>query len=41
MKAHPVRVGGVAIYETGTILGKALAPLANGRGTIEVLLMMR
>jgi hypothetical protein len=41
MKARPVVVGGVAIYPTGTILGKALAPLATGRGTIEVLLMMR
>ena len=41
MKARPVVVGGVAIYPTGTILGKALAPLASGRGTIEVLLMMR
>jgi hypothetical protein len=41
MKARAVDVGGVAIYPTGTILGKALAPLASGRGTIEVLLMMR
>ena len=41
MRARPAFVQGVAIYPTGTILGKALAPLRTGRGTIEVLLMLR
>jgi hypothetical protein len=41
MKARPVVVGGVAIYPTGTILGKALAPLKAGNGVIQVLLMSR
>jgi hypothetical protein len=41
MKAPRVVVGGVAIYATGTILGKALAPLHAGKGTIEVLVLAR
>jgi hypothetical protein len=41
MKAPRVVVGGVAIYPTGTILGKAMAPLKAGNGVIQVLLMMR
>jgi hypothetical protein len=41
MKAPRVLVGGIAIYPTGTILGKALAPLRSGSGVIQVLLMTR
>jgi hypothetical protein len=41
MKASPVVVGGVAIYPTGTILGKALEPLAQGKGAIKVLVTLR
>jgi hypothetical protein len=41
MKASRVMVGGIAIYRTGTILGKALGPLKSGKGVIQVLLMTR
>ena len=41
MKAKPVSVAGVEIYPTGTILGKALEPLAGERGVIRVLVMAR
>jgi len=41
MRAKPTLVHGVAIYPTGTILGKALQPLGTGRGQIQVLLMSR
>ena len=41
MKARARRVGGVAIYPQGTIVGKALQSLPHGRGVIEVLLMSR
>jgi hypothetical protein len=41
MRATPTLVHGLAIYPTGTILGKALQPLSSGRGEIQVLLMAR
>src|SRR5205823_5424459 len=41
MKAPFVVVGGVKIYPTGAILGKALEPLKRGKGVIEVLVMLR
>ena len=41
MKARPELVGGVAVYPTGAILGKALEPLAAGTGTISVLVTLR
>ncbi|HZS04976.1 MAG TPA: hypothetical protein VFD58_09095 [Blastocatellia bacterium] len=41
MKASPVRVGRVKIYRTGTILGKALEPLRQGKGVIKVLITLR
>jgi hypothetical protein len=41
MRATPVRVGGVDIYPTGAMLGKALEPLAAGQGRIKVLLTVR
>jgi hypothetical protein len=40
-RAVPVMVHGVALYATGTILGKALEPLGRGKGTIEVLVNTR
>jgi hypothetical protein len=41
MKASSTVVGGVAIYPTGAILGKALETLRGGTGLIEVLVMLR
>src|SRR5262249_34169388 len=41
MKAPRLVVGGVAVYPTGAILGKALQPLARGKGVIRVLVMLR
>jgi hypothetical protein len=41
MKASAVRVHGVAIYPTGSILGKAIEPLRHGNGTIKALVMLR
>jgi hypothetical protein len=40
MKASPAIVNGTAVYPAGTILGKALEPLAGSRGVIRVLVMM-
>lgn len=36
MKAQPVNIGGIEIYRPGTIVGKALEPLKEGRGKILV-----
>jgi hypothetical protein len=41
MKAKPVVIGGVSIYPTGAILGKALQPLDASRGVIDVLVTLR
>jgi hypothetical protein len=41
MKAAPVVVSGIEIYRPGTILGKALEPLAQGTGVIKVFVSMR
>jgi hypothetical protein len=41
MKASPVLVGGVQIYPTGAILGKALEPLEAGTGIILALITLR
>ncbi|HKO42430.1 MAG TPA: hypothetical protein VJU84_04020, partial [Pyrinomonadaceae bacterium] len=38
MRSRPIRVGGKLIHRPGTIIGKALEPLAKGRGEILVLL---
>ncbi len=38
MKASPVLVGGVEIYRTGTILGKAMSALKEGKGMVLVTL---
>jgi hypothetical protein len=41
MKSQPIDVGGVKIHRPGTIIGKALEPLANGTGEILVLLSLQ
>jgi hypothetical protein len=41
MKASPVIVGGVEIYPTGALLGKAMEELKDGHGVIKVLLSLR
>jgi hypothetical protein len=41
MRAEPHIVEGVAIYPTGTILGKALEPLEYGIGVIRALVMQQ
>jgi hypothetical protein len=41
MRSRAVKVGGVPIYRTGTILGKALDALPSGQGVIRVLVTLR
>ena len=41
MKSMPVRVGGRQLHRPGTIVGKALEPLAKGRGEILILLSLQ
>ncbi|HEY9286015.1 MAG TPA: hypothetical protein VIP46_21370 [Pyrinomonadaceae bacterium] len=41
MRSEPVMVGGVAMHRPGTLIGKALEPLAGGTGEILVLLSMQ
>lgn len=41
MKSVPVKVGGVQMHRPGTIIGKALEPLAKGSGEILVLLSLQ
>ncbi|MDQ3011881.1 MAG: hypothetical protein M3X11_14380, partial [Acidobacteriota bacterium] len=41
MKSHPIRVTGTLIHRPGTIIGKALEPLAKGQGEILVLLSLQ
>jgi hypothetical protein len=41
MKSLPVRVGGSRLHRPGTIIGKALEPLAGGKGEILVLLSLQ
>jgi hypothetical protein len=41
MKASPILMRGVKVYRTGTILGKALEPLKEGKGVIKMLVMLR
>jgi hypothetical protein len=41
MKSMPIIVRGVRIHRPGTIVGKALEPLANGQGKILVLLSLQ
>lgn len=41
MKSEPVSIGGVQIHRPGTLIGKALEPLAKGQGEILVLLSLQ
>jgi hypothetical protein len=41
MRSLPVRVGGARLHRPGTIIGKALEPLAKGQGEILVLLSLQ
>ncbi len=41
MKSEPVNLGGVQLHRPGTLIGKALEPLAKGSGTILVLLSLQ
>jgi len=41
MKSEPVNIGGVLIHRPGTLIGKALEPLAKGQGEILVLLSLQ
>lgn len=41
MVSRPLRVGGTWIHRPGTIIGKALEPLASGEGEILVLLSLQ
>jgi hypothetical protein len=41
MKSEPVNLGGVQIHRPGTLIGKALEPLAKGAGEILVLLSLQ
>lgn len=41
MKSAPVEIGGTRIHRPGTLIGKALEPLASGTGKILVLLSLQ
>jgi hypothetical protein len=41
MKSVAVKIGGVRIHRPGTLIGKALEPLAQGKGEILVLLSLQ
>ncbi len=41
MKSEPVEISGRKFHQPGTIIGKALEPLASGRGEILVLLSLQ
>ena len=41
MKSMPLDIGGVRIHRPGTLIGKALEPLAGGASEILVLLSMQ
>ncbi len=41
MRSAPIDVGGVSIHRPGTVLGKALEPLTEGRGDILMLLLLQ
>lgn len=41
MKSEPVNLGGVPFHRPGTLIGKALEPLAKGEGEILVLLSLQ
>src|SRR5712692_1115019 len=41
MKSEPVNLGGIQLHRPGTLIGKALEPLAKGKGEILVLLSLQ
>ena len=41
MRSMPVTVNGQTMHRPGTIIGKAMQPLASGSGEIMVLLSMQ
>ena len=41
MRSQPVEIGGIAVHRPGTLLGKALEPLAEGQRDILVLLTLQ
>ena len=41
MKAQPAMVNGFPMYQSGTVIGKALETLEGGTGLIKVLVMLR
>jgi hypothetical protein len=41
MKSEPINIGGVQLHRPGTLIGKALEPLAKGDGEILVLLSLQ
>jgi hypothetical protein len=41
MRSEPVKMGELQIHRPGTLIGKALEPLANGKGEILVLLLLQ
>jgi hypothetical protein len=41
MKASPLVMNGISFYAPGTIIGKALQPLASGTGMIDVLVTLQ
>jgi hypothetical protein len=41
MRSEPVKVGEVQMHRPGTLIGKALEPLADGKGEILVLLLLQ
>jgi hypothetical protein len=41
MRSEPVMIGGIAMHRPGTLLGKALQPLSEGRGEVLVLLTLQ
>jgi hypothetical protein len=41
MKSEPIKIGGVHLHRPGTLIGKALEPLAKGQCEILVLLSLQ
>jgi hypothetical protein len=41
MKAQATTINGFPMYQSGTLIGKALEPLESGTGLIKVLVMLR
>jgi hypothetical protein len=41
MKAAKVRVGGIAFFPSGVVIGKALEPLHSSTGVIQALVVLQ